>query len=136
MNGIPSQIIYAVNLIEINPFEAKKNINEIVEYSDRFSSTILNHLKETLIAYQLAILLSTNEIFSVELIHKVFGDNDDTSNALQKLYDLSLFNFVFGGYEYLKLNPTFVDYINRSKINLESQFKERLNNVGRLKGKP
>src|SRR5690606_39489223 len=55
LNGIPSQIIYAVNLIEINPFEAKKNINEIVEYSDRFSSTILNHLKDTPNAYQLAI---------------------------------------------------------------------------------
>ncbi|WP_127018807.1 toll/interleukin-1 receptor domain-containing protein [Flagellimonas beolgyonensis] len=129
LNGIPSQIIYAVNLIEINPIEAKKNIVDIIEYSDRFSSTILNHLKETPTAYQLAILLSSNEIFSLELINKVFGDNDNTSSALQKLFDLSLFNFVFGGYEYVKLNPTLSDYINRSKIKLESNFKDRLNSV-------
>lgn len=129
LNGIPSQIIYAVNLIEINPLEAKKNINEIVEYSDRFSSTILNHLKDTPNAYQLAIFLSTNEIFSVDLINKVFGENDYTSAAVQKLFDLSLFNFVFGGYEYVKLNPTLSDFINRSKIRIDNEYNDRLNNV-------
>lgn len=129
LNGIPSQIIYAVNLIEINPFEAKKNINEIVEYSDRFSSTILNHLKDTPNAYQLAIFLSTNEIFSIDLINKVFGENDETSTALQKLFDLSLFNFVFGGYEYVKLNPTLSDFINRSKIRIDDEYNERINVV-------
>jgi tetratricopeptide (TPR) repeat protein len=129
LKGIPSQIIYAVNLIDINPLEAKKNINEIIEYSDRFSSTILNHLKETNTAYQLSILLSTNEIFSIELVNKVFGDNEQTSSAIQKLFDLSLFNFVFGGWEYIKLNPILSDYINRSKIQLEPEFKNKLNNV-------
>lgn len=129
LKGIPSQIIYAVNLIAINPLEAKKNINEILEYSDRFSSTILNHLKETPTAYQLAVLLSTNEIFSLDLINKIFGENDNTSDALQKLFDLSLFNFVFGGYEYVKLNPTLSDYINRSKIQLEPLYKDKLNEI-------
>lgn len=131
LKGIPSQIIYAVNLIEINPFEAKKNVNDIIEYSDRFSSTILNHLKDTPIAYQLAILLSTNEIFSTELINKVLGDNEETSNALQTLFDLSLFNFVFGGYDYVKLNPTLSDFINRTKIKLEEQYKTKLNAISK-----
>lgn len=129
LNGIPSQIIYAVNLIEINPLEAKKNINEILEYSDKFSSTILNHLENTPYAYQLSVLLSTNEIFSIDLINKVFGENDETAIALQKLFDLSLFNFVFGGYEYVKLNPTLSDFINRSKIKLDYGYNDRLNEV-------
>jgi tetratricopeptide (TPR) repeat protein len=124
LNGIPSQIIYAINLIQISLFDAKRNIEEVVEYSDRFSNTIVNHLKETNpLAYQLIILLSTNEIFSLDFIEKVFGQNSATSSALQKLYDLSLFNFVFGGYEYIKLNPTLTDYVNRSKISLDEQFR-------------
>lgn len=129
LNGIPSQIIYAVNLIEINPLEAKKNIGGIVSYSDRFSSTILNHLKEDDTTYQLVLLLSMNEIFSIDLIHKVFGDNEKISNALQKLFDLSLFNFVFGGYEYIKLNPTLSDFISRSKLKLDNHFNDQLNIV-------
>lgn len=129
LNGIPSQIIYAVNLIEINPFEAKKNIKEILEYSDKFSNTVLNHLKEFPTVYQLAILLSTNEIFSIDLINRVFGESDSTSSDLQKLFDLSLFNFVFGGYDYVKLNPTLSDYINRSKIQLDPSLKNTLNEI-------
>lgn len=129
LNGIPSQIIYAINLIEINPHEAKRNIREIIEYSDKFSQTILNHLRNNATSYQLAILLSTNEIFSIDLINKVFGENEETSTALQKLFDLSLFNFVFGGYEYVKLNPTLSDYINRSKIRLDDKYKAVFNGV-------
>lgn len=129
LNGIPSQIIYAINLIEINPHEAKRNIKEIIEYSDKFSQTILNHLNDNETSYQLSILLSTNEIFSIDLINKVFGENEETSTALQKLFDLSLFNFVFGGYEYVKLNPTLSDYINRSKIRLDDKYKSIFNEV-------
>lgn len=131
LNGVPSQIIYAINLIEINPHEAKKSIQNIVEFSDRFSYTILDHLNNNPSAYQLAVLLSTNEIFSIELINQIFGDNEETSEALQKLYDLSLFNFVFGGYEYVKLNPTLSDFINRSKIKLNAEYRNRLTEIGR-----
>ena len=76
LNGIPAQIIYAVNLIEINSHEAKKNINDVIEYSDNFSATVLNYLKQKGISYQLAILLSKSEIFSVDLIQKVFGETE------------------------------------------------------------
>ncbi len=129
LKGIPSQIIYAVNLLEINPLEARKNIGEIVSYSDRFSSTILNHLKEDETTYQLVLLLSMNELFSIDLLNKVFEDDEKISNALQKLFDLSLFNFVFGGYEYIKLNPTLSDFISRSKLKLDNRFGHQLNVV-------
>lgn len=129
LNGIPAQIIYAVNLIEINPHEAKKNISDIIEYSDSFSSTILNHIKQNNISYQMIILLSKSEIFSVDLIQKVFGETEEMSNALQQLFDLSLFNFVFGSFEYVKLNSTISDYINRSKIRLDSTYNTRLNDI-------
>lgn len=104
LNGIPAQILYAVNLIEINSHEAKKNINDVIEYSDNFSATVLNYLKEKEMSYQMAILLSKSEIFSIDLIQKVFGETEDMSDALQQLFDLSLFNFVFGSFEYVKLN--------------------------------
>lgn len=129
LNGIPAQIIFAVNLIEINPYEAKKNINDIIEYSDNFSLTILNYLKQNDTSYQLAVFLSKSEILSIDLIQQIFGDTEETSNALQSLYDLSLFNFVFGSFEYVKLNPTISDYINRSKIKLDSKYHNKFNAV-------
>lgn len=129
LNGIPSQIIYAVNQISINLSEAKKNINEIIQFTDTFTSTVINHIKENELAYQIIILLSKNDLFSLELINKVFGENEDTNNAIQTLFNLSIFNFMFSNYEYIKLNSHISDYINRSKLTLNLKFERKLNDI-------
>ncbi len=132
LNGIPSQIIFAVNQIEIDLMSAKKNINEIIEFTDNFSSTVLNHIKlNNPIAYQIIILLSKEEIISFDILNKVFGDNDVTYSSIQLLYDLSVFNFVLSGYEYLKLNPILSDYINRSKLTLDSKYQSEFSKVSK-----
>ncbi|MUV03885.1 TIR domain-containing protein [Flavobacterium rakeshii] len=129
LKGIPSQIIYAVNQIDINLLEAKKNINDIVEYSDTFTSTILNQVKQNELSYQILILLSKSEIFSIDLINKIFGETSQTSEAIQTLYDLSVFNFVFSSYEYVRLNSYISDYINRSKLSLTQEYQSRFDNI-------
>jgi len=129
LNGIPSQIIYAVNQIAINLPDAKRNINEIVQFSDTFTSTVVNHIKENELAYEIIIFLAKNEVFSLDLISKIFGDNKNTTNAIQTLYDLSVFNFMFSSYEYVKLNSYISDYINRSKLSLNPIYEEKLSTV-------
>lgn len=129
LKGIPSQIIYAVNQIDINLHEAKKNINEIIEFSDTFSSTILNHIKQYDLAYNLLILLSKNEILSIDFINKIFNNQEDVASAIQTLYDLSVFNFMFSSYDYIKLNSYISDYINRSKLKMFDEYERRFNEV-------
>ena len=125
LKGIPAQIIFAVQMIDINPYEAKNGIHEIEEFSDQFSRILLEKLRDDETAYQIAILLSQNEIFSITLINKVFGDNDATKSAMQLLFDLSLLTFLFGNYEYVSLNKSLADYIGRSRIQLDSKYKVR-----------
>lgn len=122
LKGIPAQIIYAVKMIDINLFEAKKGIKEIDEFTDKFSKILLEKLRENPLTYQIAIMLSQNEVFSMTLINKVFGDSEDTSNAMQELIDLSIVSFLFGGYEYLCLNSALSDYIRRSRIQIDSNY--------------
>lgn len=125
LKGIPAQIIFAVQMIDINPYEAKNGIHEIEEFSDQFSKILLEKLRDNQTAYQIAILLSQNEIFSITLIYKVFGDNDATKSAMQLLFDLSLLTFLFGNYEYVSLNKSLADYIGRSRIQLDAKYKVR-----------
>ena len=127
LKGIPAQIIYAVKMIDINLFEAKKGIKEIDEFSDKYSKILLEKLREMPRAYQIAVMLSQNEVFSMTLIKKVFGDNDDTMNAVQFLIDLSVVSFLFGSYEYLSLNSALADYIRRSRIQIDSNFERKIN---------
>ena len=127
LKGIPAQIIYAVKMIDINLFEAKKGIKEIDEFADKYSKILLEKLREMSKAYQIALMLSQNEVFSMSLIKKVFGENDDTMNAMQILIDLSVVSFLFGGYEYLSLNSALADYIRRSRIQIDSNYNRKLN---------
>ena len=127
LKGIPAQIIYAVKMIDINLFEAKKGIKEIDEFADKYSKILLEKLREMSKAYQIALMLSQNEVFSMSLIKKVFGENDDTMNAMQILIDLSVVSFLFGGYEYLSLNSALADYIRRSRIQIDSSYNRKLN---------
>ena len=126
LKGIPAQIIYAAKMIDINLIEAKKNIHEIDEFSDQFSKILLEKIVDNNTAYQIAILLSQNEVFSMTLIYKVFGENEDTNSAIQLLIDLSLLTFLFGGYEYLSLNMALADYISRSRITLMAEYSRKL----------
>ena len=126
LKGIPAQIFYAVKMIDINLLDAKSGIHEIEEFADQFSKILMEKLSLEPIAYQIAILLSKNEVFSMTLINKIFGDNEHTESAMQILFDLSLVTFLFGGYEYLSLNKTLADYIRRSRITLKADYQRKL----------
>ena len=100
-----------------------------MQYSDFYCSTLLEQVKADTLTYQMVLLLARNEIISQSLIEKVFGEGEETLDALQKLYDLSLYNYALGGYEYVKLNPTVADYINRSKLASNEQYSHKLSQV-------
>lgn len=129
LSGIPSQINYAVQMIKDNPINAKIYINDIREYSDQFCNLLLERIKRDKIAYQLMLLLAKEEIISLTLIYKVFGDTEQTTNALQVLYDLSCCNYLQGDYEYVKLNPTIADFVDRLRLDLNEEFRRKLKSV-------
>lgn len=129
LKGIPNQIIYAVKMIDINLPEAKRSIDSIDQMVNKYSRILLDKLRESSLAYQIAIMLSKSEIFSKTLIYKVFGENTETDDAVQLLLDFSAINYLFGGYEYLSLNAALRDYINRARIQLEGKYATRLSEV-------
>lgn len=133
LNGIPAQIIYAANLINsIGIIETKKSIQEIIKYTDYSSSLLIDIIKKDELAYQLLLLISESpDVFTWSLIHKVFYEYDDESlnTAIQKLYDLSVFSFLYGGYEHLKLSNSLADFINRSRLNLEDKYRNILSEI-------
>lgn len=123
LKGIPQQILYAVSLIKADLFNAKNSISEIVEFSDRYSSTMLGIIKNDRIAYQIAVFLAGHDIVNLDLLYSVFGDDEEVHAALSKLYEISAFTFVFDDNSHIKLNGTLSDYINRIKETLDEKYK-------------
>ena len=129
LKGIPAQIIYAAKMIDIGLPEAKKSIDTIDQVADQYSKILLDKLRESQIAYQMAIMLSKSETFSKSVIYKVFGQNDLTEDAFQLLFDFSAINYLFGDYEFISLNTALRDYIDRARIQLDPQYDKRLREV-------
>lgn len=128
LSGIPGQVIFAANIIANSGIvEAKKHINEIADYSDLIAISIFDLFKADDLTIQILIAMSKVDILSFDFIYKIFGNNEEVNDSIQKLFNLSVFNFMFSGFEYIKLNSAISDYIRRSRIELNIQYNRVFN---------
>ncbi|SEO91370.1 toll/interleukin-1 receptor domain-containing protein [Mucilaginibacter sp. OK283] len=127
LKGLPAQIIYTAQLIaHTNLLEAKKHIEDIVEYSDLMALSIFEFFKNDEFTQQVLVVLSKFEIIHIEYVCKILGDEEAVNASIQKLFDLSVFNFMFSGFEYIKLNNAIADYISRSRLTLKNEYNDKL----------
>lgn len=132
LKGIPGQIVYAANLIEsIDIVDAKTLVNDIEEFDELRALSILDFLKGDHLSTQMLIALSKFEIISYDLVYKIFGESEDVYKSIQKLFDLTLFFSVSATHEYLKLNTSIADYINRSKLETDKITSDRIKEVAK-----
>lgn len=132
LNGIPGQIIYAANLIEsMGLVDSKSFVKDIEEFDELRALSILDFLKDDLLATQMLIALSKFEIISHDLVFQIFGENDEVYKAIQKLSDLTLFFSISSTHDYLKLNSSISDYINRSKLELSQPVSLRIKEMAK-----
>ncbi len=130
LSGIPAQTIYAANLIaSSSAIHAKSLIKDIESYNDQIALSILDYFGKDDHTLQVLIVLSKVEIISYEFITKLFTNEEELTRSLQSLFDLSTFNFMFSGYEYLKLNTAISDYIKRARISLNPEYSEKFNQL-------
>ena len=129
LRGIPAQVIYTVNMINVSLDEAKYNIEKIERFADQSSKMLLDKIRENETAYQMCILLSRHEVLSVTVLKKIFGDNDESSNAIRLLHELSVIRYFFGGYEHISLSTSLADFIKRSRIPQDAKYSSRVKSV-------
>ena len=132
LKGIPGLIIYAANIIEsMGVGEARRYVHDIEEFDELRALSILDYLKHDHVSKQMLIALSKFEIISHDLVYRIFGESEEVYKSIQKLFDLTLFFSVSSTHDYLKLNTSIADYINRSKIELDKQHSDRIKEMAK-----
>ena len=132
MTGIPGQVLFTANLIASSSvLQAKAHVTDIVNYSDFIALTILDFIKDDPIAKQLLIFMSKIEIVSYNILYKVFGETQEVNSSLNKLFNLSVYNYMFSGFEYFKLNTAIADYISRSRLELNQKYHQKFNKIAK-----
>jgi hypothetical protein len=132
LKGIPGQIIYAANLIKsMGVIDAKAFVYDIEEFDELRALSILEYLKGDNLSIQMLIALSKFEIISYDLVYKIFGESEEVYKSIQKLFNLTLFFSVSSTHDYIKLNTSISDYINRSKLELDKDVSEKIKEIAK-----
>lgn len=127
-NGYPQLILNVVDDIAKSGLDlAKKWLYNNLKIYDSTNRELLDNLKEDSGLYNLVLTLSRFEYLSYDVMCELLPDIDITEK-LEKLYYWSL-SENFGG-QYYRLNKSLTDYINRNRIPLNPDIKQRIVKLG------
>lgn len=130
LNGIPSQIHYAIEYIkDYGIVDALKNKSEIIDFGETQVFYMIDLVKSKgNLAYDLLVLISSFEFISYDLIFSITGRSEEVENILDEFYILGVFDLVGANKEYIKVHFPIRDYLLRSKVKLNKSFNNKLKN--------
>lgn len=127
LTGYPEQVLYAVDLISENGvFEAKKMSHQIQQFSSDKARVVIDRIKHDGQTIDFIALLSKFDFISYEVLFDIV-DESIAGPILQKLFQQSICEKIGSLGNYIRVNETIKDYINRSRLKLPSELELSIN---------
>lgn len=131
LNGLPSQVYYAVEMIQRCGLDmALRNKQLIVDSGEKTVKTIIQEIKKRGDdSFNLFNLLCTLESTSYKMIYKIAGDTEFVNVELDYFFALGVFSLYGGCKQYIIVNSAIADYIKRSRISLFDAHQTKLDDI-------
>ncbi len=128
LNGIPSQVHYAVELInEYGIVEAIKLKRDILDFGETQVFYIVEAIKSKgTFAFELLVLISNFEFVSYDFVYSIVGEREEVGELLEDYYISGVFDLIGANKEYIKVHYPIADYLTRSKATINSKYKKKL----------
>ena len=128
LNGIPSQVYYAVEYIQRFGVDlALRNKDLILDYGDKPVMSIISEIKERgEESFSLLVLLSKLQTTSYDMIYSLVGNTDFVNHELELFYVSGVFSLFGENKEYIEVHYSIADYIRRSRIEIKPEYREKL----------
>lgn len=128
LTGIPAQIKFIVQLIKaVKPFTALQNLDQISDYYDSFSSSLLEAVQKNKLALDVALLLSDGPL-SLSVLGDVFAD-DELTQAIKYLKEYSALDLIEEDSVVATLNSTFADFLKRRRLRPSAEVEAKFQKV-------
>ena len=129
VSGYPDQVFAIIDTIkQYGLLEAKRDLCNIEKMFDEDLSNLLKKLHEEPEALQLAVIMSQFDFVSYDLLTQLM-DESQLSNLMEKFSLYAMFETFGSANQFIRLNPSIADYVNRSKIRLSSKYNYKLRNL-------
>lgn len=130
LTGYPEQVQYAVFLIRKNGVKwVKDNLRLIVEFNNEKVLTILKDIEEDRQMKEVLVLLCNFDYIGYDFILEVVEDSGICKRYLSEFVNRSICEYVGTNKEYIKVNQSIKDYIQRANIKNKSKYIKKLNEI-------
>jgi hypothetical protein len=130
LNGIPSQVHYAVERIkDFGIVDTVKKKDEIIDYGETKVYYIIDSIRSKgKFAFNLLVLISNFDFISYDFVYSITGKTKKVDDLLEDFYISGVFDLVGANKEYIKVHYPISDYLTRSKAKIDEAFKTVLRN--------
>lgn len=130
LTGYPEQVYYTVFLIKRNGIRwTKDNLHLIVEFNNEKVLTILNDIEEDKEMKELLVLLCNFDYIGYDFILEIVEGAELCKKYLSEFINRSICEYVGTNKEYIKVNQSIKDYIQRANIKNKSEYSKKLNEI-------
>lgn len=128
LNGIPSQVYYAVEYIQRFGIDLTiRNKGIILDYGDKPVMSIIADIKARgEESFSLLVLLSKLQTTSYDMIYNLVGNNDFVNQELEFFYVSGVFSLFGENKEYIEVHYSIADYIRRSRVDIKPEYRQKL----------
>ena len=128
LNGIPSQVYYAVEYIQRFGIDLTlRNKGIILDYGDKPVMSIIADIKARgEESFSLLVLLSKLQTTSYDMIYNLVGNNVFVNQELEFFYVSGVFSLFGENKEYIEVHYSIADYIRRSRVDIKPEYRQKL----------
>ncbi|HFU6605795.1 TPA: TIR domain-containing protein [Bacillus pacificus] len=128
-SGLPREIIYTADYINHHSItELKRDISIITDFSDNKVSRMISQYEGNEKAYDLLSLIATFDFISYSMLSEIINDSSDYNQLVDEFLTSGICENLGANGEYICLNSAIKNYIQRQKIEMDTELQTSLEN--------
>lgn len=134
LTGFPEQVFFAVTMIKDRGWEYfVSNTNDVVTFSDRKAAIMMQDIRSNEKLMEFLALLGSFDYISISYIMSIVSDATQYMQYIEELYSRGICEYVGTLHEYIRVNDTIRNYLQRSEYRIsplhERKLKENVHEI-------
>ena len=127
LTGFPEQVFFAVTMIKKQGWQYfYNNTNDVVNFSDRKAAIMMQDIKDNGELMELLALLASFDYISISYIMSIVSDSSKYMQYIDELYYRGICEYVGVLREYIRVNDTIRNYLQRSEYKISEAHEKVL----------
>lgn len=129
LSGFPEQVFFAVTMIKKYGWKYFQNhTSDVVDFNSKKAVVMLQNLKNDMKKMEFLALLGSFDYISVSYILSIVKDENKYLSYIEEFYSVGICEYVGVLKEYIRVNDTIKDYLQRSEYKVSKEHMDILKN--------